>query len=237
MPKRDLIFRNPLRVLGGDGFTILPEGGFGAVVARAGVGKTSFLVQIALERMLHKQDVLHISLSDPLDKVLLWYDELLSELGKIYDKRSIQELWEEIRTHRFVMTFAVEQFSVKVLETRLLELTEQKILSPKILLIDGLSFENKDTVFSELQALKEMAEKYHLRCWFAVRIHRHTDTDPSELPPELKPVEKFFDMVIRLQPNGKRDEVQVKVIKHPKELSSPEIVLEPKTMLVISSSD
>ena len=48
---------------------ILPQGGFGAVLARAGVGKTALLVQLALNTMLRDKNVLHISLNDPVNKV------------------------------------------------------------------------------------------------------------------------------------------------------------------------
>ncbi|MBW2600630.1 MAG: cytoplasmic protein, partial [Deltaproteobacteria bacterium] len=43
MLKKDLILRNPLRLIGYEGDDILSDGQFGAVLARAGVGKTAFL--------------------------------------------------------------------------------------------------------------------------------------------------------------------------------------------------
>ncbi len=234
MPKRDLIFRNPLRVLGGDGIAILPEGGFGAVIARAGVGKTSFLVQIALERMLHQKDVLHVSLTDPLDKVCLWYDELLGELSTIYDKHKIKELWEEAKPHRFILTFLAEEFSPAALEHRFIELKEQNILNPSLILIDGLSFE-KDEIKETLGALKSFAKKYDLRLWFSVRTHRQTDTDPDKYPPEIEKRADFFDIILRLQPNRERKEVEVKVLKSSGEFSGREkLSLDPKTMLVVN---
>ena len=57
MLKNDLILRNPLRLMGYETDDILPEGGFGAVLARAGVGKTSFIVQLALNAMLRNKNV------------------------------------------------------------------------------------------------------------------------------------------------------------------------------------
>ncbi|MBI5063800.1 MAG: hypothetical protein HZB87_10175, partial [Desulfatitalea sp.] len=52
MLKQDLILRNPLRLLGYDSDDILEPGQFGAVLARAGVGKTALVIQIALNTML-----------------------------------------------------------------------------------------------------------------------------------------------------------------------------------------
>ena len=73
MLKKELILRNPLRQMGYEEDEIIPEGGFGAVLARAGVGKTALLVQLALNMMLRGRKVLHVSLLDPVNKVDLWY--------------------------------------------------------------------------------------------------------------------------------------------------------------------
>ena len=69
MLKKDLILRNPLRVMGYENDDILSTGQFGAVLARAGVGKTAFLVQLSLNALLRGKNVLHISLEDPVNKV------------------------------------------------------------------------------------------------------------------------------------------------------------------------
>ena len=55
MLKQDLILRNPLRLLGQEDHYILPEGGIGAVLARAGVGKTALMVQLALDTLLREK--------------------------------------------------------------------------------------------------------------------------------------------------------------------------------------
>ena len=77
----ELILRNPLRQLGFETEEILPVGGFGAVLAHAGVGKTALLVQLAINSMLRNRKVLHISLNDPVNKVNLWYNELFHHLA------------------------------------------------------------------------------------------------------------------------------------------------------------
>ncbi len=76
MLKKDLTLRNPIRLLGKENQDILPKGGFGAVLARAGVGKTAIMVQLSLETLLRGKNVLHVSLSDPVNKVSLWYKEV-----------------------------------------------------------------------------------------------------------------------------------------------------------------
>ncbi|HOU57729.1 MAG TPA: hypothetical protein PK556_12380, partial [Smithellaceae bacterium] len=64
MIRKEIIERNPLLNLGFDREYILSDGGLGAVLAHAGVGKTALLVQTALHAMMHEQPVLHVSLND-----------------------------------------------------------------------------------------------------------------------------------------------------------------------------
>ena len=68
MLKKDLILKSPVeRAIGTENIT---NGRFGAVLSRAGVGKTSFLVQIALTQLLADQKILHVSLDESFIKIV-----------------------------------------------------------------------------------------------------------------------------------------------------------------------
>ena len=141
MLKKDLIMRNPLRVMGYENDDILNAGEFGAVLARAGVGKTAFLVQLSLNALLRGKNVLHISLIDPVNKVSLWYQEVFSLIANQYKVDQIDQLWDSLLPHRFIMTFRVEGFSVPKLEERLSDLMEQNIFMPQMMIVDGFPFD------------------------------------------------------------------------------------------------
>jgi hypothetical protein len=229
MLKKELILQNPLSLLGDETGHILPEGGFSAVLARAGVGKTALLVQLALNTLLRGKDVLHISLDDPVKKINLWYKEVFHHLTKSYDIKKINQLWEDILPHRFIMTFKVEGFSVPKLEERLTDLKEQNIFSPQVVFIDGLHFnENVRTYLSEL---KNLANNHSLHIWFAVMTHRHEKPGPDGMPAPFSDVADLFDIVIQLQPEGK--EIHVETLKGtPADSAGPALLLDPATMLV-----
>ncbi|MCK5420495.1 MAG: hypothetical protein KAI93_18350, partial [Desulfobacterales bacterium] len=130
MLKNELVLKNPLRRMGYQSDDILKGGEFGAVMARAGVGKTAFLVQLALNSMLREKNVLHISLNDPVKKVSLWYKEVFNRIATQYAIHQSAQLWDTVLPHRFIMTFRVEGFSVPKLEERLTDLIEQNIFKP-----------------------------------------------------------------------------------------------------------
>ena len=229
MLKKDLVLKNPLRLLGHDSDDVLSDGGFGVVMARAGVGKTAIGVQLAINSQLRHQNVLHIGLNDPVQKVCLWYDEVLRNLISQYEVPQEERLWEVILPHRFIMTFKVESFSVPILEERLTDLIEQGIFVPKMVLIDGFPFNNE--IRTSLGDLKSLARELGFHVWFTMNIHRHKTPGPDGFAPEFSVVEDLFDVAIQLIPDGK--EVLVKALKGIGGTSeSHQLRLNPSTLLL-----
>ncbi len=231
MLKKDLILRNPLKLIGPDE-ALLQPGAFCAVTARAGVGKTAFLVQIALYNQLRGKNVLHISFNDPVRKVDLWYREVFRRLSEKYRVEPIDHLWEEILPHRFIMTFRVEGFSVPILSERLNNLSEQNIFLPQMVIIDGMPFD--DGVSESLAEMKQFARENDLQVWFTIRTHRHEEPNDEGVPLPLAPVYDLFDVVLQLKPEGK--EIHIRPLKGGgREEGEPAILLDPATMLLIDS--
>ncbi len=229
MLKNELILKNPLRRMGYESDDILKGGEFGAVMARAGVGKTAFLVQLALNSMLREKNVLHISLNDPVKKVSLWYKEVFNRIATQYAIHQSVQLWDTILPHRFIMTFKVEGFSGPKLEERLTDLIEQDIFKPHAMIIDGLPFE--DALNQDLAELKSLASRQGMHVWFTVRTHRHEEPGPNGTPAQLIPVADLFEVAIQLVPVGKQ--IQIKAFKGPGSRGDqPDLMLDPATMLI-----
>jgi len=229
MIKQDLILCNPLRRVGSETDDVIPEGGFGAVLAPAGVGKTALLVQLALNAMLRSKNVLHVSLQDPVGKVSLWYQELFQHLAKQAEVQQINQLWETILHYRFILTFKVEGFSVPRLEERLTDLMAQDIFRPQMMIMDGLRFEESGR--QPLCDLKTLAAKHGMRIWFTVHTHRHEQPGPDGLPLQLLHVADLFDVALALQPKG--SEIHINLLKGA--LTSTDdlpLLLDPSTMLI-----
>jgi hypothetical protein len=234
MLKKDLILRNPLSILQREGHTdTLAAGNFGAVLARAGVGKTALLVQISLNSLLEGKNVLHISLTEPVQKVSLWYDEVFSHISRQYNIQQSAELWQSLLPHRFIMTFRVEGFSVPKLEERLTDLTEQNIFSPHMLIIDGLPFEDSG-VRDLLTALKSMALRRGVHVWFTVRTHREDPPVEGELPRPLSDISELFDAFIKLQPVGGK--IHIRALTGSEETrEKSRLQLDPETLLIVDA--
>jgi hypothetical protein len=232
MLKTDLILRNPIQYLSGQSEDVLVAGQFGGILARAGVGKTALMVQIALNSMLHGRNVLHVSLNQPVNKTNLWYREVFGHVARQSNVPQAEPLWESLLPHRFIMTFRAEGFSVPKLEERLTDLVEQKIFLPRMLIIDGLSFD--EPVRDSLAGLKHYARLNSLSAWFSIRTHRHEEADSDGVPRQLTDVADLFEIALQLVPAG--EEIHVKVLKG---LTLPaehaRLVLDPTTRLLKDS--
>jgi len=233
MLKKDLILRNPLGVMGYENNDILSTGQFGAVLARAGVGKTAFLVQLSLNALLRGKNVLHISLEDPVNKVSLWYKEVFNLIADQYQVDQINPLWDALLPHRFIMTFRVEGFSVPKLQERLADLMEQNIFTPQMIIVDGFPFD--ESMHQPLSEFKELVKKHQMHAWFTMRTHRHEDPGPEGKPLQLEQVSDLFEVAIQLLPEGK--EIHVKAVKGGESFTENlDLRLDPSTMLIKSSS-
>jgi len=230
MLKKQLILKNPLGFLGYETDDIDQQGNFGAVTSRAGVGKTAFLVQIAISSLLKDKRVLHIGIQDPVDKVNLWYREMFSNLTQDHDAKQSRQLWESLLTRRFIMTFETESFDFTKLMARIDELIAQQIFTPQVLILDGLSI---DTAMpSELNRLKKYARQNHFIVWFSIRSHRrHTDDPVGMLRQWGGNDPNLFNMIIQLLPD--KDKIQVKRLSLDREINDrPPLFLDPSTMMI-----
>jgi hypothetical protein len=228
MIKKEIIRRGPFNLMGYETEDILPKGGFGALMARAGVGKTAFMVQVALDQLLRDKNVLHISLSEPVEKVCLWYEEVFRNIVQGCGIKKLDPFWEKILPNRFIMTFKAEGFSVPKLQERISDLTEQGIFYPQIVFIDGLPFE--EIPRDLLAELKEIGKVQGMSIWFTVRSHRHEETSPEGMPVSFLDVADLFDVVIELRPQGK--EVCVKALKGGPSKEEGPLILDPSTMMI-----
>lgn len=210
-----------------DGHTI-PPGSFGAIFARAGVGKTALLVQLAVAGILRGQNILHISTQDPVDKVDLWYREVFQRLSQERKHTGMARTSDKLLRHRFIMTFETETFSVEKLRKRVNELISQEIFIPTIILIDDFSFEKATE--EAVAGLKSFVNENNLAFWFTIRTHRDEAAGENGIPVRLAPVIGWFDTMIRLEPESERIFVRQVGGENDKDI----FFLDPSTLLIRS---
>ncbi|MDX1775536.1 MAG: hypothetical protein R3297_03045 [Desulfobulbales bacterium] len=230
MLKEDLIKNNPLGVLNPLSSESLPDHRMGLVMARAGLGKTAILVQIAMDSMLRGQKVLHVSIGEGLEKAKAWYEDIFKYLAEGFQLENAAEVEGELMRNRMIMTFKESAFSRPKLEERLNDLVYQNIFRPDIVVVDGYDFAQAD--YDAVMDLKEMMAAMNVQGWFSALRHREDDrVSAAGVPAPCHEVDGLFDTVIILQPE--KEAIILNIIKDEYDSAAGKnLNLDPSTMMV-----
>ena len=204
----------------------------GLVMARAGLGKTALLVQIALDAILRGEKVLHVTIGETIDKTRLWYDDILKVIIEEQKFENANELMELVAKNRMIMTFNESAFSRPKLEERVNDLVLQDIFKPNCLVIDGFDFVNTER--QVLEDLKDLAENMSLQAWFSAISHRNDDRfSPTGVPAPCHEIDDMFDTIILLKPEPDAT-ILLEIIRNSGEVveTGKGLRLDPTTMMV-----
>ena len=230
MQKEDLIKNTPLRVLNPLDTESLPDHRMGLIMARAGLGKTAILVQIAMDSMLRGQKVLHVSVGEGLEKAKVWYEDVFKYIAEGYRLDNAAEIGEELMRSRMIMTFKESSLSRPKLEERLNDLISQNIFRPDIVLVDGYDFAVSD--YDSVMDLKEMMAAMNVQGWFSALRHREDErVSAAGVPAPCHEMDGLFDTIILLQPE--KEAILLNIIKDEYDGAAGKVLnLEPSTMMV-----
>jgi hypothetical protein len=232
MHRRQIHERSPLRVFERSIHGGLGAGNIGVVASRAGTGKTSFLVGIALDDLMRRRKVCHVALEQSVDHVREYYDELFNDLRHETHTLGSPEDRIEMERARHIHSFVGHCFSVEKLSEMLASLREDLRFEPSLLVVDGHDFRPEQR--GEVEAMREIARRAGCELWMSVRTHRDGPvTKPGELPTPLGPYAEILSVVVGLESVG--DTVRIRLLK---DHDSPALAdlyldLDPRTMLIV----
>ena len=222
--------RSPRKLLERDGHPGPGPGRLALIMARVGIGKTAFLVDIGLDALLSGQKVLHISLAGTVDKIRTWYDDILIEMlrsQKQLEHRA--EVQADIEPRRHIHTYDYP-FNATRLKDGLRLLKKSLDFEPQVIVLDDVNAEKLDA--ETVASLKSVAREAGAELWMACQTYRKADTLPGHLPPPADQFEDQVDLAFQLQSH--EDKVQLHLLKdHDKMLDEDlHIFLDPQTQLV-----
>ncbi len=227
MLRKDLIKKSPVcKILNPDSII---QVSFGAVLSRAGVGKTQFLVQIALTRLLKNEKIIHISLDDPMEKINLrylnCYNNLIDSIGYV-DPEKAKRLWEDINRLKLGIAYNESSFEPKKINEYLSSFKKNKDDLPTVIIVDGLNFEND--LSSLLNQLKDISDDFNISLWFSMRTHREESLCPGGYPKQFENVKDRFQKALLLNPRDNK--IEATVLKNGEDKNG-KLILDPATMM------
>jgi len=175
----------------------LGRGRLGAVLARAGVGKTACLIHFGLQHLVDGRKVVHVSLKEGPEKVAAYYGIVAVELFKGMAPDEQRRLQEVAERNRMILAYLNQSFEVARLQANLVNLKDHLQFTPDILLVDGLEFENARRDF--LEELQKLVQVWGLEAWFTVLSHRHIIRENARgIPYPLDECDDLFDLILQL---------------------------------------
>ncbi len=231
MLKTDLISKSPVAKT--IGIENLKNGKFGAVLSRAGVGKTSFLVQIALTKLLSDEKILHISLDDSIDKINVRYNEgytnLVDSIGYVDAQKAVR-LWESINTHKVGISYTEATFDTEKIRDYLKSFKKADLALPTLMVIDGLNFDQDVT--QVLDKLEDLNKEFSIFIWFSMKNHREEGLCEDGFPIQLETYKDKFDKAVMLAPV--EDKIEAVILKDG-DRTNHRNLLNPATMMVVEA--
>jgi len=240
MYRKDVNAHSPLRILEKSIHGGLGKGNLGVVMARAGVGKTACLVQIALDDLMREKAVLHVALEQTIDHVQSWYDALFDDLAARTDLEDVEGVRAMITKNRVITAFADRDLWPERLEKTAAMFREHLDFKPAAILVDGYSWQKHSVAENGamIGALKSYAKLHDAELWMSAQTHRGTTGEhPTEIPAPCKEYESLIDVVLYLEPHGK--EIGVRLLKDHDGSSGPEthLHLHPDALRLVSSEE
>jgi hypothetical protein len=230
MRRKEINERSPLRVLEASIHGGLGTGNIGVIIARHGVGKTAFLVGVALDDLMRGRKVLHVSLDHPTDKVLACYDEIFMDLAH---ERELEDVWKvrlELERNRRIHCYRGGTFSVDKLRDALAFKAAHSDFEPVAIMIDGFPF--METTADEMAAVRKIAEQTGAEIWMSATTHRGASTSDQGIPEPLAHLEGAVDVILQMAHDTKAVHVSLLKDHDNPDVSELKIALDPTTMLL-----
>jgi hypothetical protein len=226
MYRKFLTARSPLRVLEKGLHGGLGKGHLGLVLAGPGVGKSSFLVGVALDDLLRGDRVLHVVLDQTVSHTRHYYDTVFAELRATTHLEDGAVVQGEIEHLRAIRALPHADFCASKLRD-FVKVSEETSGKPSAVIVEG--FDVARASASELDALRSLATEISAEIWISAQA-------PGEriprLPRELAAARDRFAVILALEPeNGG---VALRALKD-HENPNPEalrVALDPKSLLL-----
>jgi hypothetical protein len=196
----DAVDRGPLRAiqaaLGGG----LRPGELGVVHARAGVGKSSLLVHLALDRLLKAEPVLHVAVSGTVDAVRDSYEGLFTGLHHAQKPLERAEALLAVERHRVIHCTRGAPARAAAIDSLLDTLRQVMEFAPRLVVIDGMEPDP-----AEAAALRDLAARRGLAVWCAFTTSQPVVDAPYNVVLELVPERAAVWLHVRKARDGGAD--------------------------------
>jgi hypothetical protein len=234
MLKEEFITKSPVRILEKSIEGGLGAGNIGIIASRKGVGKTSVLVQMALDKLLQGEKVIHVSFNAHTSYVISWYENIFDEIARRKSLENIDDLKDQLVRNRVIMNFTQEGMTIDQITRSLKAMIVDGGFNAKTVIVDGFDF-SRSTV-DRFEKVKAFLVQMGLEAWYSCTLSGEDPLfDKNGVPILLRELLPLVSVLIVMEPS--RDFIHFKVVKdherlNPKDL---DLKLDSKSLLIAES--
>lgn len=231
----ELIRRSPVRVFEKSIHGGLKAGEIGVIASPSGLGKTSVLVQIALDKLLQEKKVIHVSFTQHTGYVLAWYEDIFDEFIRKKNLENAGEVKNDIVKNRVLMNFSQDGVTGDQVLRSLRAMIVEGGFKAEYLIVDGFDFSKMDRIL--ISKIKDFAGELGLEIWYSCTVPGDVPASQyteRHIPVLIKDFVDLVDAVVILEP--KDDHIEFSVSKDRDIYNPPAMALklDPKTLLIQS---
>ncbi|MDR0443991.1 MAG: hypothetical protein LBH44_11355 [Treponema sp.] len=230
----ELIKRSPIRIFEQSIHGGLKPGEIGIIASANGVGKTSVLVQLALDKLLQSKKVIHVSFTQHTDYVLAWYEDIFNEFISRKNLENAADVKNETVKNRVLMNFNQDGMSKDQIIKGLRAMIIGGGFKAESIIVDGFDFSRADR--ERIATVRDFATELGVSVWYSCSVKDEGQQyDKENVPILFKDFADLIDVVIVMQP--KQDHVELSVSKDRDSCISKSVTmrLDPKTLLILEA--
>jgi len=234
MVKSELIQRSPIRIFEKTIHGGLKPGETGVIASPNGVGKTSVLVQLALDKLLQGKKVIHVSFTQHTHHIFAWYEDIFNEFINKKNLEDAPDVKNELVKNRVSMNFNQDGVTKSQIIRSLRAMIMEGGFKADSIIIDGFDFARLPDGKEDMTLVKNFATEMGVSVWYSCSVKDNgAQYDKENIPVVLGGFVDQFDVVIILQP--KTDHVELSISKDRDSIISKSMAmkLDPKTLLIL----
>jgi len=232
MVLNELIQRSPIRIFENSIHGGLKAGEIGVIASPSGVGKTSVLVQIALDKLLQGKKVIHVSFTQHTHYVLAWYEDIFDEFISKKSLENAGEIKNDLVKNRVLMNFNQDGMSKDQIIKGLRAMIVEGGFAAEAIIIDGLDFSRID--HERIANVKAFAKELGLAIWYSCTVKDEgPQFDKKNIPLLLNDFIDLVDIVIVLNPKTDHIELSVSKDRDTHDTKALAMRLDPRSLLIL----
>ncbi|MCL2879267.1 MAG: hypothetical protein FWF29_03395 [Treponema sp.] len=228
----ELVQRSPIRIFEQSINGGLTAGEIGVIASQNGLGKTSVLVQLALDKLIQGKKVIHVSFTQHTHYVLAWYENIFNEFVGQKNMENLGELQNSLIKNRVLMNFNQDGISKDQILKSLRALIVDGGFGAESVIVDGFDFTRTD--HGNLANVRAFANELGISVWYSCSVaDQGRRYNENNFPVMLESLADLIDVAVVLE--QKSDHIALTVSKDhgSGSVKKEPMKLDPRTMLIL----